>query len=517
MLLAKIKKTTRVALVDLPNPCRVDVTDIGVDQIRTRVRLRTPDEDKIKELSESIRISGLINPITIDNQNYLIAGFHRWNACKQLGWSTIPAIIKDTTGIQSELIEIDENLKRNELNHIEVAEHIVRREELLEELGMRMKRGGNQYSTGLITTTELAEQLGMSNRIYRLKRQPADLHPEAKDLLKQTRFSSNLMDMVTLSREPDHIQIKAATLLGTGRFSTFKRALASARAKDFRENRDYKIEFSVKDRWGIPQSIMRFKKADVQLQDVCNLISKDEELEWHKRKDMNFGQSNIPVYGMASDLAEFLITYYTPENGLILDQFSGRFTIGCAALHHGRSFVGYDLNPKNIERARQVISEHICSDPSRYTLHDTDGVSLKEYDGCSEYFDGIVTDPPYVLKAEVYSDDPREIGNLNHEEYMKRIKLNMQRCYELIKTSNFEEKIFYPVIFKVGTGRKGKRGIIDMDTDFQIAAREVGFVLWDKLFNQLNTPFKAFNFERNYLNKYVQKNNEVNLVFCKFA
>ena len=73
------------------------------------------------------------------------------------------------------------------------------------------------------------------------------------------------------------------------------------------------------------------------------------------------------------------------------------------------------------------------------------------------------------------------------------------------------------MIFKVGTGRKGKRGIIDMDTDFQIAAREVGFVLWDKLFNQLNTPFKAFNFERNYLNKYVQKNNEVNLVFCKFA
>jgi len=56
-----------------------------------------------------------------------------------------------------------------------------------------------------------------------------------------------------------------------------------------------------------------------------------------------------------------------------------------------------------------------------------------------------------------------------------------------------------------------------MDTDFQIVAREVGFVLWDKVTNQLNTPFKAFNFERNYLNKYVQKNYEVNLVFCKFA
>ena len=262
---------------------------------------------------------------------------------------------------------------------------------------------------------------------------------------------------------------------------------------------------------------MKFRKADNELQKVCNLISKDEELEWHKRKDMNFGQSNIPVYGMAADLAEFLITYYTPENGLILDQFSGRFTIGCAALMHGRSFVGYDLNPNNVERARQVITEHICSDTTRFRLHNSDGVYLKEYDDKSEYFDGIVTDPPYVLKAENYSDDAREIGNMKHDEYMECIKLNMQRCYELIKISNFKEKIFYPVIFKVGTGRKGDKGIIDMDTDFQIVAREVGFVLWDKLTNELNTPFKAFNFERNYLNKYVQKNYEVNLVFCKFA
>ena len=503
--------------MDLPNPLKFDVVEISVDKIKARIRLRTPDDGKITELAESIKTTGLINPITVDTENYLIAGFHRWNACKQLGWKTVPAIVKDTSGIQSELIEIDENLKRNELNHIEVAEHIVKREELLEELGVRMKRGGNQYSSGLVTTTELAEQLGMSNRIYRLKRQPADLHPDAKDMLKDTPFAGNLMDMVTLSREADHIQIKAATLLGTGRFSTFRRALAAARADDFRQGKEYKIGFSVKDRWGIPQSIMKFRKADNELQKVCNLISKDEELEWHKRKDMNFGQSDIPVYGMAADLAEFLITYYTPENGLILDQFSGRFTIGCAALMHGRSFVGYDLNPKNVERARQVITDHICSDSSRFSLHNSDGVYLKEYDDKTEYFDAIVTDPPYVLKAENYSDDPREIGNMKHNEYMKCIKLNMQRCYELIKTSSFDEKIFYPVIFKVGTGRKGKQGIIDMDTDFQIAAKEVGFVLWDKLTNELNTPFKAFNFERNYLNKYVQKNYEVNLVFCKFA
>jgi len=501
----------------VPIPSKLEITEVPVEKIKTRLRLRTPDEKTIKELAESIKITGLINPITVDTQGYLIAGFHRWNAIKALGWKTVPAIIKDTSGIQSELIEIDENLKRNELNHIEIAEHIVRREELLEELGVRMKRGGNQYSNGLVTTTELAEQLGMSNRIYRLKRQPADLHPEAKDILKETGFAGNLMDMVTLSREADHIQIKAANLLGTGKCSTFKRALAAARAEDFKRSTKDKLDFNVKERWGVPQSLMKFRKANNELQSVCDLIQKDEELIWHKRKDMNFGQSDIAVYGMAADLAEFLITYYTPEKGLILDQFSGRFTIGCAALMHGRSFVGYDLNAKNIQRAQQVITEYICSDTNRFTLHHSDGIYLQEYEDKTEYFDAIVTDPPYVAQAENYSDDPREIGNMKHKNYMECISINMQRCFDLVKTSNFDEKTFYPVIFKVGTGRKGKQGIIDMDTDFQNIAKDVGFCLWDKLFSELNTPFKAFNSQRNYLNKYVQKNYEVNLVFCKFA
>ena len=502
--------------MDVHNPSLPEVIDMNVSKIKTRFRLRTPDEEKIKELADSIKLTGLINPITIDQNNYLIAGFHRWSAYKQLGYEYIPAIIKDVSNFQSELMEIDENLKRNELNHIEVAEHIVRREQLLEELGVRMKRGGNQYSTGFLTTTELAEQLGMSNRIYRLKRQPADIHPEVKEELKYTPYASNLMDMVKLSREDDHIQIKVGTLLGTGKYRTFKRALAAAKLDDYRKENDYEIDFDIKERWGIPQTIMRFKKADVPLQKICNLISKDEELEIVKRKGINFGQSEVPNYGMAADLAEFLITYYTPKNGLVLDQFSGRFTIGAAALFHGRRFVGYDLNPKNVDRANEVFSKHLCHDQSRFDLYCSDGVTLKEFDGYTNHFDAIVCDPPYVLKAEKYTDDERDLCNCSHDEFLERIKLNFQRCYDLIKTSNFERKEFYPVIFKTGTGRRGKSGIVDMDSIFQSIASEVKLTLWDKLTNQLHTPYAAVNWERNFKLKYVQKNYEVSLVFVKF-
>ena len=90
--------------------------------------------------------------------------------------------------------------------------------------------------------------------------------------------------------------------------------------------------------------------------------------------------------------------------------------------------------------------------------------------------------------------------------FMERIRHNFKELHRLIKTSAFEDKVFYPVIFKVGSGRDGKNGIIDMDADFQAAAKEAGFVLHDKVFNQLQTPFGSTNWERNYINRYVMKN-----------
>jgi len=502
--------------VDLPNPTRLEVVEIKVSEIKSRIRLRTPDENKIKELADSIKTCGILHPITIDTENYIVAGFHRWSAYQLLGYETIPCIISDTSELYNKLKEIDENLKRNEIDHIETGVHIRERENILEELGVRMKRGGNQYSKGLITTSELAEQVGMSNKIYRLKRQIADLHPEVQSLLIGTEWAKNMMDMVKLSRETDVIQNKVAALLVSGTCRTFKRAYAVASLEDYRSEYGYKIDFDIQERWGIPQSIMRFKKAGSELQKICNLITHSDELDLVKRRDFMKGQSDIPIYGMAADLAEFLITYYTPEGGLVLDQFCGRGTIGLACLYHGRRFVGYDLTKKNLDLIRQVSEKHLGANDDNLTLHHSDGITLKEYEGKTEYFDAIVTDPAYVLKAEKYSDDERELGNKSHEEYMKCIKLNFERCYQLIKTSSIEEKKFYPVIFKVSHGRKGQEGITDMDFDFQMVARECKFKLWDKLTNQLHTPFASVNFQRNYIHKYVQKNMEVNLVFCKF-
>ena len=58
--------------MDVHNPSLPEVIDMNVSKIKTRFRLRTPDDEKIKELADSIKIAGLINPITIDQNHYLI-------------------------------------------------------------------------------------------------------------------------------------------------------------------------------------------------------------------------------------------------------------------------------------------------------------------------------------------------------------------------------------------------------------------------------------------------------------
>ena len=85
---------------------------------------------------------------------------------------------------------------------------------------------------------------------------------------------------------------------------------------------------------------------------------------------------------MAADHAEFLVTYYTPEGGRILDPFMGRATNGFACLEHGREFIGYDVFDKNINRTQQVMEEYYPD--SKFQLFHSDGTELAELKDKSE-------------------------------------------------------------------------------------------------------------------------------------
>jgi hypothetical protein len=105
--------------------------EIPVAAVVVGERLRDLDEVKVLELMNSYKDIGIINAISVDEELNLIAGRHRLEAARNLGWETIEAKVYDQQDLQRELIEIDENLCRNELCYIGTGEHIAMREQIL--------------------------------------------------------------------------------------------------------------------------------------------------------------------------------------------------------------------------------------------------------------------------------------------------------------------------------------------------------------------------------------------------
>ena len=60
----------------------------------------------------------LLNPITLDQADTLIAGLHRLEAAKLLGWTEIEYTVSGVEGLEAELAEIDENVVRTDLSTV---------------------------------------------------------------------------------------------------------------------------------------------------------------------------------------------------------------------------------------------------------------------------------------------------------------------------------------------------------------------------------------------------------------
>jgi DNA modification methylase len=113
---------------------------------------RKVDDGKVKELAESIKQLGLINPITVNSDNVLIAGNHRLEAFKLLGKDEIEVSILDLNTLLAELAEIDENLVRNELHWTDADKQMARRKDIYLELYPETKKGAiNQYTKDVLT------------------------------------------------------------------------------------------------------------------------------------------------------------------------------------------------------------------------------------------------------------------------------------------------------------------------------------------------------------------------------
>lgn len=103
---------------------------VNIDGIKVKRRVRK-DLGDLSPLKDSLRTYGLMNPITINSKNQLIAGERRLEAAKEIGWTRINANVIDNLDETTELeLELEENNQRKEFTQDELLEGYKRLDKL---------------------------------------------------------------------------------------------------------------------------------------------------------------------------------------------------------------------------------------------------------------------------------------------------------------------------------------------------------------------------------------------------
>ena len=504
-MVASAERTASLAVVEIP-----------LKRIKVSTRLRGTDEDKVNDLAESISGIGLLHPITVSSHGewfHLLSGMHRLEAFRQLGRETIPASINKSDPLIEELIEVEENLVSSRLTAIDEARFIVRWEEILTELGKKAIHGDNRWNRSGLTNEDLARTRGMSKRNYQYTKTIANLHPEVQDLLNETTFANNKTDLIALVKESDEVQMEVARLLIAGKCNAFKRALQLARCKLLTFDWDEE-KARLRELIGKPFSVMKWNGDSSPLSRLCKLVSHQDECRVNKK---TWGTTEVPNYSQHPDHSAYFINYYSKEGDTIADVMAGRGTNLLVGAALGRKVVGYDLSLHNLEAVRSACLEHTDIAPQDLVLHHSDGVALKEYQDQESIWDLITFDPPYILNAENYGEDPRDLCHIKDlDQFNAKLEECLLNLKRLVKQSSFAEKRFHPIVIKVGSARRGETGLIDMATEVEIITRRIGLVLHDKVINVLDSQWGMFNVSRCINNRYSVKIHETNLVFLKY-
>ena len=123
---------------------------------------KTFSESHIKELSESIAIHGVIQPIILQENGTkytIIAGERRWRAARLAGLSVMPAIIRSFSEQETLEIALIENIQREDLNTIELAQAY---EYLVDEFSLTQKEVANKVGKSRSSVANIMRLLNLS-------------------------------------------------------------------------------------------------------------------------------------------------------------------------------------------------------------------------------------------------------------------------------------------------------------------------------------------------------------------
>ncbi len=244
------------------------------------------DEASIAELADSIRQHGLIQPIVVRPMGavyQIVAGERRWRACRMLGMSEVPVIIKEFTDEETAQIALIENIQRQDLNPVEEA---MAYRSLMDEYGM--------------TQEELSKAVGKSRSAIANAVRLLNLPDEIVEMLRKGKLSAGQAKAIAAAGSEENM-LELARLAEKGKVTVRGIEKLAAEKSEKEKITGEKSSKSPEERANLSYITEMQISLEEHLQRKVRISSKDG----------NKGELTIDFYSQdeLSDLAEKLTLY----------------------------------------------------------------------------------------------------------------------------------------------------------------------------------------------------------------
>jgi ParB family chromosome partitioning protein len=240
------RQSSRASSVELIGSMNeIDVSQIEANPYQPRTRF---DQESLNELADSIRVQGIIQPITVrqlsEDSYQLISGERRLQASRSLGMTSIPAYIRTANDQQMLEMALIENIQRENLNAIEIAlsyqrlilECSLKQEELGTRVGKNRTTVNNYirllklppviqaalrddkismgHARALITINSDQSQLKIFNQIIEEGWSVRKVEDEVRKLGMMTNVSLEPKKQPTINQEIKSLQFQLSSFFG---------------------------------------------------------------------------------------------------------------------------------------------------------------------------------------------------------------------------------------------------------------------------------------------------------------
>ncbi len=168
-LLKDSEKVNNKTVTEVSNINEIAIENIEANPFQPRTHF---DADALKELAESIKAHGIIQPITVrklsEGKFQLISGERRWQASKLANLTVVPAYVRTANDEQMLEMGLIENIQREDLNAMEVALSYQR---LITEFSLKQEQLGEKVGKNRTTV----------NNYLRLLKLPPDIQAALRD------------------------------------------------------------------------------------------------------------------------------------------------------------------------------------------------------------------------------------------------------------------------------------------------------------------------------------------------